>query len=125
MKLRIARHTGNLYRMIDFYGRILGLKVLGEFRSHDKYDGVFLGIPGAGWHIEFTLSNQPPVHTPDEDDLLIFYAGSLEEFNTIKEKFLANNIKAVSPKNPYWAKNGITFPDPDGYRIVISLDEKQ
>jgi hypothetical protein len=27
----------------------------------------------------------------------------------------------VKPKNPYWEKNGITFEDPDGFRVVISF----
>ncbi len=121
MIFRIARHTNDLNRIIDFYGRILGLKVLGEFKNHLNYDGVFLGIPGAEWHLEFTVSNIPPVHFPDDDDLLVFYAGSLAEFNIIKEKFIAEKVKSVVPKNPYWRKNGITFEDPDGFRIVISL----
>lgn len=124
MKFRTARHTKNLYRIIDFYGRILGLKVLSEFKDHENYDGVFLGIPGESWHLEFTVSNDSPVHIPDEDDLLVFYAESLDEFNSIKEKFVANKVKPVKPKNPYWEKNGITFEDPDGYRIVISLIRK-
>ena len=33
MKFRIARHTTDLNRIIDFYGRILGLKVLGDFKD--------------------------------------------------------------------------------------------
>jgi catechol 2,3-dioxygenase-like lactoylglutathione lyase family enzyme len=121
MKLRVARHTQNLNRMIDFYGRILGLKVLGEFKNHENYNGVFLGIPNAGWYLEFTVSDNPPLHQADDDDLLIFYVASVEEFTTLKNKIIANGIKNVAPKNPYWAKNGITFPDPDGFRIVISL----
>jgi catechol 2,3-dioxygenase-like lactoylglutathione lyase family enzyme len=121
MKFRIARHTEDLNRMIDFYGRILGLTVLGEFKNHLNYDGVFLGAPSSDWHLEFTISELPPVHFPDDDDLLVFYASSITEFNTIKERLIANRVKHVKPKNPYWAKNGITFEDPDGFRIVISL----
>jgi len=121
MKFRIARHTKNLNRIIDFYGRILGLKILDEFKNHENYDGVFLGVPGADWHLEFTVSDTPPYHLPDDDDLLVFYAESITEFNRVKEKFLTNNIRALTPKNPYWLKNGITFEDPDGYRVVISV----
>ncbi len=121
MKFRIARHTKDLNRIIDFYGRILGLKILGEFKDHHNYDGVFLGIPGAGWHLEFTASGVTPAHYPDDDDLLVFYAETVEEFNNIKEKFIANRVRPVSPKNPYWKNNGITFTDPDGLRIVISV----
>jgi|SRR5471030_714068 catechol 2,3-dioxygenase-like lactoylglutathione lyase family enzyme len=124
MKFRTARHTKDLNQIIDFYGRILGLKVLGGFKDHHGYDGVFLGIPGEGWHLEFTVSDDSPVHSPDDDDLLVFYAESLDEFNIIKEKFIANRIKHVRPKNPYWEKNGITFEDPDGFRIVISVIRK-
>ncbi len=121
MKLRIARHTIDLNRMIDFYGRILGLKILGEFKNHQNYGGVFLGHPGAGWHLEFTVSDHPPIHQPDADDLLVFYAATIDEFTALKEKLIANRVKSVAPVNPYWAKNGITFEDPDGFRIVISI----
>ena len=121
MKFRIARHTTDLNRIIDFYGRVLGLKILAEFKDHQNYDGVFLGVPGAGWHLEFTVSDIAPVHFPDDDDLLVFYAESVAEFNTIKERFIANKVKPATPKNPYWTKNGITFEDPDGFRIVISV----
>jgi len=121
MKFRIARHAKDLNRIIDFYGRVLGLKVLAQFKAHDKYDGVFLGMPGADWHLEFTVSDASPNHIPDEDDLLVFYAETVAEFKAIKEKFVAEKIKPVPPKNPYWEKNGITFEDPEGFRIVISL----
>lgn len=121
MKFRNARHTKDLNRIIDFYGRVLGLKVLGDFKDHHEYNGVFLGLPGADWHLEFTTSNLSPVHYPDADDVLVFYAESVEEFNSIKEKFIANRVQPVAPKNPYWRNNGITFLDPDGFRIVISV----
>jgi catechol 2,3-dioxygenase-like lactoylglutathione lyase family enzyme len=121
MKFRTTRHTKELNRIIDFYGRVLGLQVLGEFKDHQNYDGVFLGIPGENWHLEFTVSADAPAHSPGDDDLLVFYAESLDEFNKIKERFIANKVKHVPPKNPYWERNGITFEDPDGFRIVISL----
>jgi catechol 2,3-dioxygenase-like lactoylglutathione lyase family enzyme len=121
MKFRIARHTTDLNRIIDFYGRILGLKVLGEFKDHHDYSGVFMGIPGQSWHLEFTASSAPPAHQPDDDDLLVFYASSLEEFAAMKTRFVKNQVVQVKPSNPYWAKNGITFEDPDGYRVVISI----
>jgi len=121
MKVRIARHTTDLNHIIDFYGRILGLKVLGEFRDHHGYSGIFMGMPGQNWHLEFTISATAPVHQPDGDDLLVFYASSLEEFAAMKTRFVKNQVKQVRPLNPYWAKNGITFEDPDGYRVVISI----
>jgi catechol 2,3-dioxygenase-like lactoylglutathione lyase family enzyme len=124
MKLRIARHTTDLNRIIDFYGRVLGLKVLGSFKDHLDYSGVFMGLPGENWHLEFTVSKSIPQHQNDDDDLLVFYAASLEEFAAIKNRFIKNNVEVVRPKNPYWEKNGITFEDPDGFRVVISLVRK-
>jgi catechol 2,3-dioxygenase-like lactoylglutathione lyase family enzyme len=121
MKFRIARHTKDLNRIIDFYGRVLGLQVLGDFKDHHNYNGVFLGLPDADWHLEFTVSGTIPVHYPDNDDLLVFYAKTVDEFNAMKAKFIANRVRPVTPKNPYWSKNGITFIDPDGFRIVISV----
>jgi catechol 2,3-dioxygenase-like lactoylglutathione lyase family enzyme len=121
MKFRIARHTSDLNRIIDFYGRVLGLKVLGDFKDHHQYNGVFMGLPGEGWHLEFTVSDKLPQHQPDDDDLLVFYASSLAEFAEIKKRFIKNKVKHVQPANPYWEKNGITFEDPDGFRIVISV----
>ena len=124
MKLRIARHTTDLNRIIDFYGRVLGLKVLGDFRDHLDYSGVFMGLQGENWHLEFTMSKSIPQHQSDDDDLLVFYAPSLEEFAAIKKRFIKNSVRVVKPKNPYWEKNGITFQDPDGFRVVISIVRK-
>lgn len=124
MKFRIARHTTHLNRIIDFYGRVLGLKVLGEFKDHHNYSGVFMGLPGEPWHLEFTVSDKTPDHLPDNDDLLVFYATSLEEFADLKKRFVINRARAVKPQNPYWEKNGITFEDPDGFRVVISVVRK-
>lgn len=120
MKLRVARHTTDLFAILVFYRDILGLEIIGSFNDHDAYDGVFLGIPGASWHLEFTVSNEAPVHTPDEDDLLVFYVTE-ELHGTLTDKLKAAGVPEVTAKNPYWKNNGITFSDPDGFRIVISI----
>jgi catechol 2,3-dioxygenase-like lactoylglutathione lyase family enzyme len=120
MQLRIARHTLNLKPIIDFYTRILGLNVLGEFTNHASYDGVFLGIQHLNWHLEFTTTGESVDHQFDEDDLLVFYPESEADFNEIIVRIEKNNIKKIAAKNPYWQENGITIKDPDGYRIVIS-----
>ncbi len=120
MKFRTARHTTDLQPITGFYCGILDLEILGEFHDHDSYDGVFIGNHGADWHLEFTVSKDQPKHTPDEDDLLVFYAESDAEYEHLLEKFRLNQIEEVQPKNPYWQIHGKTFTDPDGYRIVIS-----
>jgi hypothetical protein len=120
MKLRAARHTTQLQPLIHFYCGILDLEILGEFHDHDGYDGVFIGNRGSDWHIEFTVSDENPDHRPDADDLLVFYAESEAEYEHLTQQFKINNIPEIDSKNPYWATNGKTYTDPDGFRIVIS-----
>jgi catechol 2,3-dioxygenase-like lactoylglutathione lyase family enzyme len=120
MILRVARHTTALQPVIDFYIDLLGFEVIGEFKNHDHYDGVFLGIKGTGWHLEFTVSDELPVHTADEDDLLVFYADNYEAYADLLRRAATLKIPELTPKNPYWLTNGTTLADPDGYRIVIT-----
>ncbi|NCD71869.1 VOC family protein [Mucilaginibacter agri] len=124
MKFRIARHTNNLVPIIHFYKVLLGLSTLGEFKDHDGYDGVFLGLIGSDWHLEFTTSKEAPDHKPDEDDLLVFYLPTVAEYLSLKELFKANNVMELEAKNPYWKVNGATYADPDGYRIVLTATNK-
>lgn len=120
MKIRIARHTKDLQPQINFYTDVLGLEVIGKFKDHNNYDGVFLGGKNTEWHLEFTVSNEQPNHHADEDDLLVFYTSSVDEYESILQKIKINNIFEVVPKNPYWKENGITIIDPDGFRVVIA-----
>jgi len=119
MKLRVARHTSNLQPLIDFYTGILGLQVIGGFKDHDNYDGVFLGGKNVAWHLEFTVSDDAPDHHADADDLLVVYP-TIDEFELLKERINNKNIKITEPKNPYWKENGICIVDPDGFGIVIA-----
>ena len=124
MKFRLARHTNDLVPIVKFYKDILGLEIIGKFKNHENYDGVFLGRRGLDWHLEFTTSNESPIHKPDDDDLLVFYVDTEKQYIKIKERFKAAGIKPLSPKNPYWNDNGSTYKDPDGFRIVISILKK-
>lgn len=120
MKLRVARHTLNLAPLINFYTNIIGLTVLGNFKDHAGYDGVFIGDKNGCWHLEFTTSAEEPNHHADEDDMLVFYADTKTDYDNIISKATQYHIRQVTPKNPYWTDNGITLIDPDGFRVVIS-----
>lgn len=122
MKMRVARHTSSLQPLIDYYVGLLELTVLGDFKDHDGYNGVFLGFPAESWHLEFTESEEPAVHKADEDDLLVFYAGSAVEYQNLLARAASMNIPEVEAKNPYWTANGKTFLDPDGFRLVITFN---
>jgi catechol-2,3-dioxygenase len=121
MKLRVARHTLNLKPLIVFYTDIIGLTVLGEFKDHAGYDGVFIGDDSWHWHLEFTTSATEPQHQPDDDDLLVFHVDSKEKYDAIIERATIKKTPKADPKNPYWIDNGITLIDPEGFRVVISI----
>jgi catechol 2,3-dioxygenase-like lactoylglutathione lyase family enzyme len=120
MTFRYARHTNNLEQLKSFYIDVLGLELLGGFKNHDGYDGIFIGKQDENWHLEFTQSDEVANHTFDDDDLLVFYPNSKLEFEILKEKLESHSIQLVESKNPYWNENGIQFLDPDGFGIVIS-----
>ncbi|WP_342646704.1 VOC family protein [Mucilaginibacter sp. CSA2-8R] len=120
MKLRIARHTQHLQNIINFYVDVMGLQILGKFNDHNGYNGIFLGLSEHDWHLEFTTSAEAPQHQTDEDDLLVWYAASQQEYEEINQRFVQHAITPITAKNPYWNDNGTTYTDPDGFRIVIA-----
>lgn len=120
MTFRFARHTNNLERIVKFYTEILGFEILGEFKGHNDYDGVFLGLHDSDWHLEFTKSNERADHKFDEDDILVFYPSSNAEYQQLMDRIKERKIEKIASKNPYWNINGTMLLDPDGYRIVIS-----
>ena len=120
MIFRVARHTNDLKPLISFYTNILGLEILGEFRNHDNYDGVFLGKQNLNWHLEFTKSLIPVDHKFDMDDILVFYPEQIIEYDNIIDRINNNGLKIVNHVTPYWRNNGVMIKDPDGYCIIIS-----
>lgn len=120
MQFRVARHTSDFRPIVNFYVNLMGLEIMGDFKGHNNYDGIFIGKPDLNWHLEFTKSETPAIHTSDDDDMLVFYPDTVIEYNEILSRFQKLNILAVIPKNPYWIDNGTTFTDPDGFNVVIS-----
>lgn len=120
MNFRFARHTNDLAKLKTFYTNILGFEVLGSFENHDNYNGIFIGKPNLNWHLEFTQSNEQAIHIFDENDALVFYPETIEEYERLIFKIRLENISFVTSKNPYWNENGRMILDPDGYRIIIS-----
>jgi catechol 2,3-dioxygenase-like lactoylglutathione lyase family enzyme len=116
----VARPTDDLLRVARFYRDGLGFEVLYEFHDHDGFDGLMLGHKGAGYHLEFT---QKHGHTagraPTEENLLVFYIPAKAEWQRALQRLESLGYKPVKAFNPYWDKNGKTFEDPDGYRVVL------
>lgn len=120
MILRIARHTNNLKEIIEFYTKVLNLEVLGIFKDHEGYDGVFIGKNEFEWHLEFTTSQEKAIHSFDEDDNLVFYPATENSFQKIMENIKKYKLITYKAKNPYWNDNGILIKDPEGFNVIIS-----
>lgn len=118
--VRLARPTDHLNEAVRFYTMGLGLTVLGSFEDHEGFDGVMLGIHGAPYHLEFTRKRGDIVgRAPSEDNLLVFYIPDKSEWQAAVDQIEAAGYAAVSAYNPYWDRNGRTYEDPDGYRVVL------
>ena len=120
MVLRIARPTDQMDRLVDFYSRGLGLRVIGQFKNHNGYDGVMLGNDGSPYHLEFTTCpGHPAEGTPSDEHLLVFYLPDEARWRRVIDRIEQAGYQSVRSRNPYWDKRGKTYEDPDGYRVVI------
>jgi catechol 2,3-dioxygenase-like lactoylglutathione lyase family enzyme len=119
-QLRIARPVSDLARSRRQYTEGLGLAVLGGFEDHAGFDGVMLGHPGAGWHLEFTFCRHHPL-TPAStvDDLLVLYLPDGDDWAAACRRLDAAGFDVVGSFNPYWDRQGRTYADVDGYRVVL------
>lgn len=123
-ELRVARPTDDLERIVAMYRDGLGLEVLGAFEDHEGFDGVMLGLPGLGYHLEFTHRRGTRVgRAPTEDNLLVFYMPDADEWERRSAAMRAAGFVEVRSYNPYWDLRGRTFEDADGYRVVLQNAE--
>ncbi|RYU83856.1 VOC family protein [Hymenobacter persicinus] len=119
-KLRVARPTSQLPALVRFYHDGLGLQILYSFEGHDGFDGVMLGHPQAPYHLEFTAQPGHEIgRAPNPEHLLVFYLPEPEAWQTAVARLHEHGYAPVPAYNPYWDRQGLTFEDPDGYRIVL------
>lgn len=118
--LRIARPVRDLRRSVAMYACGLGFEEIGRFEDHEGFDGVMLGHRSAGYHLEFTVCRAHPVApAPTPEDLLVFYMPDAGEWEETCTAMTDAGFSEVEAFNPYWRRDGRTFADPDGYRVVI------
>jgi catechol 2,3-dioxygenase-like lactoylglutathione lyase family enzyme len=118
--LRIARPVSVLDRSVSMYCHGLGLDVLGRFEDHDGFDGVMIGRPQRDYHFEFTVCRAHPVTpNPTVEDLIVLYVPDRMDWQGACERMLDAGFIEVAAFNPYWAREGRTFEDPDRYRVVL------
>jgi catechol 2,3-dioxygenase-like lactoylglutathione lyase family enzyme len=120
IKLRVVRPTNQLEDVVRFYRDGLGFELIAAFDDHDRFSGRILGHPQAPWHLAFTYYRDLQAgRAPTQDNLLVFYLPDRAEWETAAERMRTNGHSPVPVFNPYWDRNGMTFEDPDGYRIVL------
>ena len=118
--LRVARPTDQLEAIVNMYRDGLDLDILGSFEDHQGFDGVMLGNARMDYHFEFTHHRGHPVgRAPTKDNLLVFYIPDRTEWERRVKQMETAGFMPVQSYNPYWDRLGVTFEDPDGYRIVI------
>jgi len=118
--VRIARPSDDLDALLTFYCDGLGLTLLDRFRDHDGFDGVMLGWHGAAYHFEFTKKHGDQAgRAPSEDNLIVVYYPDSAEWQGAVQRMRDAGFVAVRSFNPYWDRQGLTFEDPDGYRVVL------
>jgi catechol 2,3-dioxygenase-like lactoylglutathione lyase family enzyme len=118
--LRVARPTDDLDAVVAFYRDGLGFAVLAAFRDHDGFDGVMLGRPGGGYHLEFThRTGHRAGGAPSAEHLLVFYLPDEAAWRAAVARLEGMGHRPVAAENPYWDRRGRTFADPDGYRVVL------
>lgn len=119
-KLRVARPTNALGPLLAFYRDGLGLTEICSFSNHGGFDGVMLGHPQAPYHLEFTVQHHHSAPlAPSAEHLLVFYLPNRPEWQVAIERMQAHGFAPVVAYNPYWDLQGLTFEDPDGYRVVL------
>jgi catechol 2,3-dioxygenase-like lactoylglutathione lyase family enzyme len=116
MQVRIARHTDQLDAVVRFYRDGIGLPEVGGFRDHAGYDGVFLALPGTDAHLELTTGGAHAAPQPHPETLLVLYLGDETAVRAVADRL---DAEPVASANPYWDEHGLTFADPDGFRVVL------
>jgi len=118
--LRVARPSDDLEALLRFYQKGLGLAVLSHFEDHEGFDGIMLGSEGAPYHLEFTRAHGHVAgRAPTPDNLLVFYLPDAEEWKAAVQRMRDAGFAPAASFNPYWDREGVTFEDPDGYRVVL------
>lgn len=83
-----------------------------------------LGLESMGYHLEFTQKHGDKVgKAPTEDNLLVFYLPEVAAWEAAIERMRQAGYEREKAFNPYWDVRGVTFEDPDGYRVVLQNAE--
>ena len=97
------------------------MQIISSFTNHSGFDGVMLSLPNFSLHLEFTYQHGVIFNSkvPSKDHLLVFQIEDKEEWDVAVKKVESAGGVEVESENPYWDVRGVTFEDPEGWRIVL------
>ena len=118
--LRVARPGSDFEALVRFYRDGMGMTALDHFSDHDGFDGIMLGQESSPYHLEFTKRrNGSAEPAASADSLLIFYLPESTAWEAAVQRMRSAGFSPVSNFNSYWDREGVTFKDPDGHRVVL------
>ena len=80
-----------------------------------------LGASHAPWHLEFTrAAGHVAPRARTEDNILVLYMPERAIWEAAVARMKAAGFEPVASFNPYWGRQGATFQDPDGYRLMLA-----
>jgi GNAT superfamily N-acetyltransferase len=116
--VRFARATRDVDDSLAFYRDLLGLEVLFDFRDHDGYDGVVLGLPDRSVQLELIRHDGAVAPERSDEDALVLY---LDDGGAALRARLGDTVDPQAPANPYWARLGAyEIADPDGWHVLVA-----
>ena len=122
IRFRAARPSDRLAALRCFYVDALGCTLVGEFANHAGFDGLIVGDPARTWQIEFVHDHaHAAVPVPSTEHLLVFFLADAAALAQRAAAMDAAGWRRANPHNPYWARHGVAYADPDGYHVVLAL----
>ena len=120
--LHTMLRVGDLQRSIDFYTRVLGMKLLRTTdRPEQQYSLAFLGYGSNPEHAELVLTYDYGVDMYDLGTAFGHFAIAVEDANKTCEQVKAQGGNVTREAGP--VKGGSTViafvQDPDGYKIEL------
>lgn len=124
IRARIARPSELYDEVVSFYRDLVGLSVVGSFADHDGYDGTIFGLTDRRFQLEVPRhSSGLPLPRPIEDDLLVLYFASAGDREEVEARLRDLGYEPVVLANPFWEPDSVSFRDPDGWIVVLTLDD--
>jgi catechol 2,3-dioxygenase-like lactoylglutathione lyase family enzyme len=127
--IRIGRPTNKLDDNVRFYHDGLGMPIIMGFEGHRGFRGAMLGIGQMLGkhpeliHLEFTEEEDgSPGTAPSTDNNLVFYIQDWDKIAKLAWHMVQMGYKPrLKSRNPWWDDwCSITFPDPDGWNVVLT-----